>query len=817
MFFCKAPVQIARLVYMGIVLVCSIMKRYVVLIAVLATAFFPVDAFAQSDGYPVSGRVIDRVTREGIPYAAVIIVGVEGFGVSADSTGAFTLYQVKPGIVQFSAIQMGYRTVVTPEYKISPYTPPIEIEMDEDLTELAASTVRPSPFLRSVESPVSVRIISVGDIDKIPGANKDVARIVRSYPGVSYSPIGYRNDLIVRGGGPSENAFFIDGIEIPNINHFATQGASGGPVSILNSDLIREISFYTGSFPAHRGGALSSVMDITLKDGNPDKHAFKATVGASEVGVSASGHIGSKTTYIASVRQSYLQLLFKLLGLPMLPNYIDGQVKFKTRIDNRNEIVFIGLAGFDNMKLSDSPDDKGDEYLLSYLPSLKQETFTVGASYKHFADGHVQTYSLSYNYLNNRSLKYLGNDDSSSGNIILNSSGLEGKAQFRFENRSYYGMWTVREGADLSFRHYDSDVFRRMTDGNSQDYVTDLGVWGWGMFASADYKSPGGRLNASAGIRADASSFSNRTSMFWRQLSPRVSVSYMPWRSWSFNASAGLYHQLPPMTALSYRDSGGRYANLQLDFMSVVSAAAGVDWKHRDRLFVGLEGFFKYFYDIPLSVATDVPLTCIGADYGTIGEEALVSSARGRSYGAELLVRWLIPDKVTLVGSATLYKSEYSSGTGREYIPSAWDNRFILNLSAVHEFPKYWSVGAKLSAIGGAPYTPYDVDQSSLKMVWDAGGRPVYDYSRYNGSRLDPYWQVDLRVDKNFYFRNWTLGLYLDLQNVTFSKIRQPDAYLSSGEIVNPDALPADQRYALEVLELYSGTIVPSIGVTVEF
>ena len=249
----------------------------------------------------------------------------------------------------------------------------------------------------------------------------------------------------------------------------------------------------------------------------------------------------------------------------------------------------------------------------------------------------------------------------------------------------------------------------------------------------------------------------------------------------------------------------------------MISAAAGADWKFKDRFFIGLESFYKFFYDIPLSIATDVPLTCIGADYGSIGEEPLVSSARGRSYGAELLVRWLIPDKVTLVGSATLYKSEYTSGYGQKYIPSAWDNRFILNLSAVYDFPKYWSVGAKLSAIGGSSYTPYDEDESALKSVWDAAGRAVYDYSRYNGSRLSPYWQLDLRVDRNFYFPKWTLGFYLDLQNVTFSKIRQPDAYLSTGEIINPDSLPDEQRYALEVLELYSGTIVPAIGITVEF
>lgn len=796
------------------------MKRLAFLAAIIAASLTAAGAAAQSksvQGYPVSGRVIDRQTRETIPYAAVIIVGVDGSGTLADSTGVFTLEDVRPGIVQFSAIQLGYRTVVTPEYKITPYTPFIEIEMDQDPDELAAASIKPSPFLRIVESPVSVRVISMGDIDRIPGANKDIARIVRSYPGVSYSPIGYRNDLIVRGGGPSENTFFIDGIEIPNINHFATQGASGGPVSILNSDLIREINFYTGSFPAGRGGALSSVMDITLKNGNPDKQAFKATVGASEVGVSASGHIGSSTTYIASVRQSYLQLLFKLLGLPLLPNFIDGQIKTRTRIDDRNEITFIALAGFDNLRLNTEPDDKGDEYLLSYLPTLKQETFTVGTTYKHFSDRHIQTYSLSYNYLNNRSRKYLENDETDPLNLILKSSGLEGKAQMRFENRLFYGAWTVREGAELYFRHYDSEVFRLQRSGEPSDYDTRLSFFGGGVYASADYKSPGGKLNASAGIRADGASFSKNTASFWKQLSPRASVSYLPWESWSFNASAGYYHQLPPMTALSFRDVDGSLANAGLEYMRSFSTAAGVDWRYRDRLFVGVEGFYKQFIDIPLSIETGVPLTCTGADYGSIGEEPLVSSSNGRAYGVELLVRWLIPDKLSLVGSATLYKSEYRASDDAEYIPSAWDNRFILNLSGVYDLPRYWSIGMKISAIGGSPYTPFDEEASSMKTVWDAAGRPVYDYSRYNRERLDPYYQIDLRVDKNFYFRKWTLGLYVDLQNVTFSKIRQPDTYLSTGVVVNPEDLPSEQRYALETLELWSGTIVPAVGITVEF
>ena len=182
--------------------------------------------------------------------------------------------------------------------------------MEEDETQLEGVTVQAISFRRLKANPVSLQIIGLGEIEKSPGGNRDISRIVRSYPGVSFSPIGYRNDLIVRGGSPSENRFYMDGIEIPNINHFATQGASGGPVSILNADLIREVQFYTGAFPVNKAGALSSVMDIRLRDGDVADNSFKATLGASEVSFSGSGHFSDKTTYLFSVRQSYLQLLF---------------------------------------------------------------------------------------------------------------------------------------------------------------------------------------------------------------------------------------------------------------------------------------------------------------------------------------------------------------------------------------------------------------------------------------------------------------------------------------------------------------------------
>ena len=773
---------------------------------------------AQGGAYAVSGRVIDRLTRRPGAYAAVVPGGQEQRGASTDSLGRFRLERVRAGIFRLSASSVGYKTVVTPEYLVSAATPFIEIEMEEDATQLEAVTVVPSPFRATAESPVGMQVLGVREIEESPGSNRDVSRIVRSYPGVSFSPVGYRNDLIVRGGGPSENKFYLDGIEIPNINHFATQGATGGPVSILNADLIREINFYTGAFPADRSGALSSVLDIRLRDGNPEKQTFKATLGASEVSLSGSGHSGEKTSYLFSLRQSYLQLLLKMIGLPFLPNNIDGQLKVKTRLSEHDELTVLGLAGFDNMRLNVDEEGEEAEYLLSYLPRIRQETFTVGASWRHYAGRHVQTLSLSHNYLNNRNLKYRNNDASTEENLILRLRGVEQKSTLRFENRTYAGRWTLREGAELTWTHYANDTRQRLYTDEAllSEYSTRLDIVGWGLFAGADYASADKRLTASAGLRADGCDYSARMARPWHQLSPRASMRYSFNENWSVSGSAGLYWQLPPLTALGFKQEG-QLVNESLRYLHVWQFGAGGEWRLRDRLAVSLTGFYKFYGDVPTSVADGIPLLCKGNDYGVVGNELLVPTAEGRAYGVEALARWQVPGRLNIVGSVPLYRSEYRAGRSAPYLPSAWDNRFVVNVSGTWDLPRSWSVGMRLSAVGGSPYTPYDEEKSSLVEAWDAQGRPYYDYTQYNARRLDAFAQLDVRVDKTFYFRRRMLGFYIDLQNVTVSKLRQPDVLMSTGVVENPEAPLAEQRYRMKRIAQVSGTLLPTLGITVEF
>ena len=217
--------------------------------------------------HSIKGIVIDKGKREPISFASIGIYGT-GQGAVTDSVGKFNIQNVVPGIYRLQISAVGYNTVLTPEYIISTKDLFITVELEESVTQLGEVSVTASMFRRNPESPVGLRLIGLQEIEKSPGANRDISRIVQNYAGVGYSPVGYRNDLIVRGGGPSENRFYMDGVEIPNINHFSTQGASGGPVGIINADLIREVSFYTGAFPASKGNALSSVLDFKLRDGN---------------------------------------------------------------------------------------------------------------------------------------------------------------------------------------------------------------------------------------------------------------------------------------------------------------------------------------------------------------------------------------------------------------------------------------------------------------------------------------------------------------------------------------------------------------------
>ena len=241
----------------------------------------------------IKGHIKESLSGKPVELASVQIEGT-GTGAQSDSTGAFSVIGLNPGIYNIRISCLGYKSKGLSEIEITNSKPAILIiELEPEASEIKSVTITESPFKHKYVSPTSMRTIGVNEIQRTPGANRDISRVIQSLPGVGFSS-AFRNDLIIRGGSPAENKFYMDDIEIPNINHFSTQGGSGGPVGLINVDFIREVNFYSSAFPADRGNMLSSAMDIRLRDGRDDRWGGAITLGITDAALSIEGPLGKK-------------------------------------------------------------------------------------------------------------------------------------------------------------------------------------------------------------------------------------------------------------------------------------------------------------------------------------------------------------------------------------------------------------------------------------------------------------------------------------------------------------------------------------------
>ena len=775
--------------------------------------------FAQTG--TVKGRVYNQKNNEPLEFATIRIQGTTN-GTTTDLEGNYEIVY-RPGFYRLEVSYVGYETTLSAEVHIQGnQTAFIDIAVPESSTLIDEVVVRPTFNLKKIESPVSFLTIGVSDIEKAAGVNRDVSKALQSLPGVGATDPN-RNDLIVRGGGPSENVFYLDGIEIPIINHFATQGSSGGVVGIINPDFVREVNFYTGAFPANRPNALSSVMDIRQKDGSRDRIHTQVGIGASDAAFTMDGPIGDKSTFIVSARQSYLQLLFKFIGLPFLPTYNDFQVKYKYQIDPKNELSIIGLGAIDNMTLNTDLQEDGTEsqrYLLDYLPVYQQWNYTIGAVYKHFSDNYFDTWVLSRNMLRNKNSKHPDNDESQPKISDYRSDEAENK--FRFE-RSYPDLPVkLLIGAGVAYSHYENETNRKVfSNGSLNDliYNTKLDLWSYQAFIQASDTYLNNRLSLSLGLNTIGNNFNNNMKNPLNQVSPRFSASYRLTDKWDINANVGCYTMRPAYTTLGYKDASGLFINKNENLKHIISnqAIAGFAYEPNFKLRFNLEGFYKLYNNYPLSVTDGMSIAGKGTDYGQVGDEEIVSTGKGRAYGIEFSGKLVDYKGLNSTITYTLFKSEFTGADGI-YRPSNWDTRHMVNLLGSYNLPKNWNISMRWRFVGGAPYSPIDVDLSTNKDAWSVNNRPYIDYANYNTLRLKDSHQLDLRIDKEYYFKKMMLNFYLDVQNAYNFQSENPPIYTNkdaSGMIMNDPSDP--EKQLLRQLDSFSGTVLPAIGVMIKF
>ncbi len=768
----------------------------------------------------IRGRVFNAINNESIPIAAITVEGLPNKAVASDLDGNYEIIGLNPGLYNLTAQILGFETKTIYEIQVSNAKPAVaNFSLEESNTKLDEIVVSAQvQFNRNPESPVSVQTIGINEIQRNPGGNQDISRVIQALPGVASTP-NFRNDLIIRGGAPNENRYYLDGIEIPSINHFSTQGSGGGPVGLINVNFIREVDFYTGAFPVERGNTLSSVMELKLKDGREDKWGFTGIVGASDIGLTAEGPLSKKTTMIASVRRSYLQFLFKALGLPFLPTYNDFQAKVKYKINNKHQITFLGLGAIDNFSLNlDANETPEQRYTLNILPVNEQWNYSVGAKYTYFAQKSYTNVVLSRFMLNNSAFKYLNNDESSTQLLDYNSYEIENK--LRVENFYRSNGWRLTNGVGFEQLKYDtqeSDL--RVPEGQDpRNYSTYLGMYRYSAFTQATKSLLDEKLVLSGGFRMDGVDFNENTSNPLNQFSPRLSTTYNFNENFSFNANWGIYYQLPPYTLLGFRDPDGNLVNEDATYIRSQHWVAGFAYYLPFNARIAIEGFYKGYSNYPFLLTDSISLANLGSDFGIIGNAPSESSSDGRAMGIEVVYQQKLFKGFFGILSYTFVNSAFEDKNG-DLIPSSWDNRHILTFTGGKKFGKNWEIGMQYQFLGGAPFTPIDVATSSLISNWDVIGRGIPDYDNLNSQRFSNFNRVNVRIDKKWYFTEWNLDLFFDIQNLLGAAVQGPAVVDVARDadgmaIINPND---PSRYELTQFPNESGTRLPTIGAIIEF
>lgn len=778
----------------------------------------------------IRGQIVNPVNNQAVPFANVLVMGTE-LGAISSEDGFYEIVNVPPGLYNVRASFVGYKTSTAYEIQVNlAKAVQLDFELSEDASELSEVVVS-SEFSRSEETPLSVRKLNSNEIERYPGGNRDISRVIQSLPGVA-STASFRNDIIIRGGAPNENKFFVDEIEVPVINHFATQGSSGGPVGILNVNLIKNVDLIAGGFPANRMDALSSFFEFTLKEGRRDKMATQLTLGASELTLSNEGPIGEKTTYLLSARRSYLQGLFRLIGLPFLPTFNDFQAKTTTKINDKTELTFIGVGAIDSFVLNqDVPDEETDDeradrlYLLDVLPIQSQWNYATGLKLKRFRENGFWTFVLSRNMLNNESYKYAGNDESNEANLLFRYISQESENKFRAENSIFGKGYTLKYGVNYQYSRYFINNFDRAalaSSGQVIDVESTSNFNQYGAFISGSKKFYTDRLLVTGGVRVDGADFAETASNPLNQISPRVSFSYQLKPNLFATANVGIYYQKPAYTVLGFQDNDGVLVNRENDVRYIRNSQliAGIELvvPEKNRRFTA-EAFYKRYNNYPSSIRNGIALANLGADFGIIGNEPVASNAEGRAYGIEFLAQQRLFNNFYGIAAVTLVRSEFTNPNTEGFIPSSWDNKFIVSLTAGKRFGNNWEIGARWRFLGGTPYTPFNEAESALISNWDLRGQPIFDYTQINAIRLPAFHQLDLRLDKKYFFKNWNFNWYVDIQNAYNFQAEQPPLLVPVRDSVGGILIdPTDSsRYQLRYLENTAGTLLPTIGIIIEF
>jgi len=752
----------------------------------------PAATLAQSRAGTISGRVLDRDTRQPITQATVQVEGLALGGVT-DDAGRFTLRQVPAGTHRLRAWRLDYPPVLVSDVTVSPgRDADVLIELLPEAVPQSQVEVEAEAFAKPRDQATSSYSMSYEEIRRSPGAIGDVLRLVQSLPGV-VTTNDQRNDIVARGGSPAENLILVDGIEVPTLNHFATQGTTGGPISMLNNELVRDAEFLAGGFPARFGERLSSVLDVRLRDGDRERWVSETDVGFAGFGQVIEGPLGERASVLATVRTSFYDLVAEAFGLTAVPYATNGQFKLSYEPSRRDRWNALHIFGRDEISFRTDYSDPDDA--ITWDLDSGGWRMVNGATWQRlFGTWGWGTLTASDAYGRfEQSIR----DNNYGGLEIFRNRSEEGESTLRYDlsaRTARAGDWKAGVslkrlrnrfsidqpyGAENPFSADTTRVDRRRVAFDD----TAIQTAAYAQWTQA----LGPRTDLTLGARVahfgelDATSFDPRASLTVQLATPL-----------DLNLSFARTHQAPSTVFVRAVPENAALPPIESDHY-----IAGLSYLPQQDLKLTLEVYRKEIRDYP--VARDYPtfsLANSGDVYGVNGLLfPMVGEGRGRATGIELFAQKKL--KRGLYGQLTYgaQRVEQAALDG-VYRRGGFDSPHTGTVIVGFKPSQAWEASTRFSYSRGRPFTPPLEPESSQQ------NRYIYDLSRVNAERAPDYHRLDVRFDRRFTLGRTFTTLWLEVQNVYDRE--NAFLYVWNAKTRSLDAVPQI-------------TFLPVLGVNVEF
>jgi hypothetical protein len=733
-------------------------------------------SFGQGPYQTLRGRVLDAYTEMPLPGATIIIAGTDPIkGTSADANGEFRIENLPLGRLNIRASMMGYQpTALNNLLLVAGRELVIDIKLEEQVYTLEEMVVRPE--IRKDQplnemAMVSARSFTVDETERYAGSLGDPSRMAANFAGVT-SVSDQRNDIIIRGNSPLGLIWRLEGVDIPNPNHFGSLGSTGGPISMLNNNLLANSDFYTGAFPAEFGNALAGAFDLRMRNGNNQRHEFMGQVGFNGFEMGAEGPLtdNSQASYLANFRYSTLEVLHAA-GMNFgtgaaIPRYKDLSFKLNFPVE-RGRLSVFGLGGVNTIAMLDSKEDDAQFGFSGTDLYYDNSMGVIGINHVHFLsdnarlsttvsasgiDGSSEIFDLSFSMDKPMIVERLWEVKYT----------FSSKYSHRFSSRNYLNAGVVYDFYDVSYNgkyfHKDNDQY--------QHYLNNAGEMSYAR-AYAEWRHRfTDELSITSGLHSSYLLLNNSYA-----LEPRMGMKWEFVPGQSVNFGAGLHSQ----TQLKALYFGQRLVdtlnltyemtNKNLDLTRSLHMVAGYERLLGQGHRLKAEAYYQYLYNVPVAWRRpEFSLLSQGGGYGFMTYDNMQNTGTGENKGIELTLEKFLHKGFYYLVTASVFDAGYRGYDGK-WRNSAFNNNFVFNALSGYEWQlgrkSLLSVDLKMVYAGGTRYLPIDAGRSAaddgVRYHWDRAFEERFpDYFRLNG-------RVTFRLNGRSVNQEWAL----DLQNIT--------------------------------------------------